>query len=355
MVYQFQKEESRRYDALKVLMCIFVLLIHAFSANFMGAGWSGIGVLYQLTFVVSKVICDCAVPVFLLISSVLLYSKPFSWWANVKKKCRSLLVPYLIFNSLWVVLMFAKHVLGQMLGVKAGDDIDFSTYSLFNWLDAYLGLTEDYKPLLTVLWYVRDLFILNLLAIPIKKLIDLLPIPMLALTLVLWFCEIQIPGIQDYSLPFFVLGYYLVKYDIHLTDIDRKLNKYPVAALYVIATAAVVLLQREVEVVNRLYLLVAVVFWIRCSGRLTRFGKAIDLILPASFFIYLTHRFIYAIIQIVIDESVTIYLITYVLKPAVALAVLLVVYYFLKRFLPGVLAVLVGGRVRKQTVGRGGR
>lgn len=352
MVYKIQKEESRRYDALKVLMCIFVLLIHAFSDDFMEIGRSGTGMLYRCTFIVSRIVCDCAVPVFVLISSVLLYAKPFSWWANVKKKCRSLLVPYLICNSLWVVLMFAKHVLGQKLGIKAGDDIDFATYSLFDWLDAYLGLAGNYKPLLTSLWYVRDLFILNLLAIPIKKLIDLLPIPMLVLTLVLWFGDIQIPGIQDYSLPFFVFGYYLVKYDIHFEDLDRKLNKYLVLAVYVLSMAAVILLQREVVVVSRVYLLAAVVFWIRCSGRLTRFRKAIDLILPASFFIYLTHRFIYAIIQVVVDGSVTIYLATYVLKPVSALAVLLAVFYLLRRYMPGLLAVMVGGRIQKKTEGR---
>lgn len=349
MVYKILKEESRRYDALKVLMCIFVLLIHAFSDDHMGIGWGGVGALYQLTFVVSRVICDCAVPVFILISSVLLYAKPFTWWANLKKKSRSLLVPCLIFNSLWVVLMFVKHVLGQKLGVVAGDDIDFATYGIFDWLDAYLGSTGDYKPLLTTLWYVRDLFLLNLLAIPIKKVVDWLPIPALVATLAVWVLDIQIPGIQDYSLPFFVLGLYLVKYDIHLADIDRKVPKYGILAVYLALTIAVVALERQVEAVNRLYLLSAVLFWLRWSPCLTRFGKTIDLILPATFFLYLGHRFVYAILQVLVDGSLTVYLTTYALKPVVAMAVLLAVFYFLRRFLPGLLALLVGGRVGRRS------
>ena len=345
MIYKIDKETSRRFDALKVLMCVFVLMIHAFSDDHMGLGWDGVGAVYRLTFILSRIVCDCAVPVFILLSSILLYAKPFSWWTNVKKKCRGLLIPYLIVNSLWVAMMFAKHVLGQKLGVRAGDDIDFATYSLFDWLDAYLGLTGDYKPLLTTLWYVRDLFILNLLAIPIKKLIDLLPIPMLGLTLVVWLCDIQIPGIQGYSLTFFIFGYYLVKYDIHFEDLDRKLNKYLVLAVYVLSLALVIWQQRENVLTMRLHLLVAVVFWVRCSGHLTRSGKLIELILPGSFFIYLTHRFIYAIIQVVIDGSVMVYLLMYLVKPAAALAVLLAVFYFMRRFLPGVLSLMVGGRV----------
>lgn len=345
MTYQISNEESKRYDALKVLMCLFVLVIHAFSDKFLGAELGVFAPLYQLTFIASRVICDCAVPVFILISSVLLYAKPINWKTNLKKKCRSLLLPYLIFNSLWVLFMLCKHLLGQWLGIRAGDDIDFAAYSLFDWLDAYLGLTGDYKPLLTALWYVRDLFLLNLLAIPIKKLVDWQPVPVLILTVALWLCPWDLPGIQPYSLYFFIWGYYLVKYQIHLEDLDRKLGKYWLLAAMLLLAAAVTLLQRGVESVNRLYVLVAVLFWIRCSGRLLRFSRPIAVVLPATFFIYLTHRFVYAIIQMAVNDSVTLYLLIYVLKPVLSLGVLLGMFYLLRRFLPKVLAVLVGGRI----------
>lgn len=346
MVYKIQKEESRRLDALKVLMCVFVLMIHAFSDDHMGLGWSVAGAAYQVTFVVSRVICDCAVPVFILISSVLLYAKPFRWWENVKKKCRTLLVPYLIFDTAWVLMMLGK-------GFALGQGNAFAGYAWFDWLDAYLGLTGDYKPVLTTLWYVRDLFLLNLLAIPIKKLIDCLPIPVMVLTLVVWVADIRIPGIQAYSLPFFLFGYYMVKYGIHLEDIDRKLPMAPLAVVYGALTVAVVALQRDVEAVNRLYLLVAVLFWIRCSGWLARADKAIGLVLPGTFFIYLTHRFIYAIIQMVTDGSVKKYLIAYPVKPVLALTVSLAVFYAMKKLMPRVLAVMIGGRSPKAEAGRG--
>jgi hypothetical protein len=95
-------------------------------------------------------------------------------------------------------------------------------------------------------------------------------------------------------------------------------------------------------------LLVSVVFWFRVSAALTRFSKTIDLILPATFFLYLSHRFVYAVIQVLADGSVQIYLLTYILKPLSALAILLGVYYLMHRFLPGVLSLMVGGRVRRK-------
>lgn len=355
MMYRIDKETSGRLDALKVLMTVFVLLIHAFSNDFWGLELGAGAFAYQITFAVSRVLCDCAVPMFMLISSILLFSKPIDWWSNVKKKCRSLLVPYLIFNSLWLVLVFCKHVLGKKLGITAGDDIDLASYSLFDWLDAYLGLTGDYKPLLTSLWYVRDLFILNLLAVPIGKLVDRLPIPMAILTAVGWLFNIDIPGIQGYSLPFFVLGCYFVKYQIRFRDLDRWLDMRLVTAVYLIATAVVVWLQREVGLVVRVYLLVAVVFWIRCSAAPVRQGIVYRKLSQASFFIYLTHRFFYAIIQVAQDGSLTWYLIAYLAKPLVALSGALVIYALLERSLPCVLAVMVGGRVKGYTPRRDGR
>lgn len=344
--YLIDPAESKRYDALKVLMCIFVLVIHAFSISIAAVCPPSLAWAYQITFVLSRIVCDCAVPVFILISSVLLYAKPFRWWPNVKKKVRSLLVPYLIFNSLWVVRVFAKHVLGQKLGIKAGDDVNLATFSLFDWLDAYLGLTGDNKPILTTLWYVRDLFLLNLLALPIKKLVDCLPKLTLLTVVLLWVCDVPIPFIQPYSLTFFILGHYLVRYDIHFHDLDRMLDKYLVGIVFLVLLVLDILLQRQSIPLHRVFLLVSVITCIRASGRLCRFSKRIGVILPASYFIYLTHRFIYAMIETMCPRSMAGYLVVYVCKPAIALVSIVAVYDFLRQYLPGLLGILTGGRVK---------
>ncbi len=345
MTYRIDKEESRRLDVLKVLMCIFVLVIHAFSDDYSPEG-GAYGILYGITFAVSRLICDCAVPVFILISSVLLYAKPFSFWSNLKKKCRSLLVPYFVFNTLWIATIAVKNIL--VPGAEEGG-LDFTKFTLFDWLDAYLGLRgeTEYKPLLSVLWYVRDLFLLNLLALPIKKVVDWLPVPVLIATMTLWISGISIPGIGTYSLCFFVLGYYLVKYDIHVTYADRPWGKILIPVVYLLVLAVDILLERQL-VVNHIFVLISILFWARYSKFFIRFTKVTGLILPASFFIYLTHRFVYAGFQFFENGSVGVFLIQYLLKPPVALAVLLGVFYLLKRFLPRVLAVMLGGRVERR-------
>lgn len=352
--YEIDAEESLRINFLKVLMCIFVLVIHAFSQSVGSRVSDATSGVYFCTFVLSRIICDCAVPVFILISSVLLYAKPFDWRANIKKKSRTLLIPYAIFNTLWIVLVFVKHIAGRKLGITIGDDVDLAVFSLFDWLDAYLGLTDDYKPILTVLWYVRDLFLLNLLAKPIQKLVDKFPVPVLALVLCVWLFDLPLHYIQAYSLVFFILGYYMVKYHIHFKDSDR-FNFKAVAAVYAIVLLADVMLQREVTIVNRLFILVSVVFIAMLSKYCCRVELGINLIAPATFFIYLTHRFVYEVIQIALPNTMNVYLATYLVKPFVALVSMTGFYYLLKRYTPGLLAVLVGDRVRKRFAGSGNK
>ena len=345
MHYRIDKDESRRYEAMKALMCVFVMMIHAYDFSVQPTG-SG-RIMYNATLVISRIICDCAVPMFVLMSAVLLYAKPINWWKNLKKKARSLLIPYFIFNSLWIVWMFCKHIVGKRLGITAGDDIDFSTYSPLQWLDAYLGMIYSAKPILSVLWYVRDLFVLNILAIPLKKLVDLLPIPVLILTLAVWIFDVPMILISPYSLCFFIFGYYLVKYDIHFQSFE-KLNRYAVWLVYLVLLAVDAVLLRRSPIVNRLFIVASVVFFIRFSAVLTKGGKLLDWIAPCSFFLYLTHRFTYALFQAVTGHSFAVYMVSYILKPVLTLVVIVPLFYFMRRFLPGLLSLMVGGRVQKK-------
>ena len=113
---------------------------------------------------------------------------------------------------------------------------EYFSYGVLEWLDAFFVIKGEFKPALTVLWYVRDLFLLNLLAGLIKKLIDKFPKIVLILTPVLWFGCVKSYIIHNYALVFWILGYYIVKYDIHMDVLD-KINMKISTAVYVFCAA----------------------------------------------------------------------------------------------------------------------
>lgn len=311
----------------------------------------GTQLISDLTYFISKIVCDSAVPTYFLVSSVLFYrSTKYTWERNMVKKIRSLLVPYVIFNTLWILMMVMRIVL---LDSPTSGIPDYFSYSMFDWLNAYLGLVGECKPELSLLWFVRDLFLLNILAPVIKWLIDRLPKVMMIFNLIIWFGCIStygentytLYGLHTYALALWIFGYYSVKYDIHMKVLDR-VNVW--AATLAFAAAAILDFVTGWTPFHRLFILVAVLYAVKVSKFLVPEGKMMRLLAPTTFFIYLTHRFIYTIIGFFYENTVLTYSIMYFIKPMIAVLLGALGYYILKRICPGLLGILIGGRVTKR-------
>lgn len=171
MNFQITREQSKRLNILKLLFALFVVYIHCnptkakLSEEILFVEmpkWFSI-----LQYAISEIIPRCSVFGFFLMASLLLYRKEFSWSENIKKKSKSLLIPYLIMNTLWIVLFAVFQKIPQTMSFFANQNNLVANFDLFRWLQAY-GIGEFY-PFLYPLWFIRNLFILNLLAPPNKK------------------------------------------------------------------------------------------------------------------------------------------------------------------------------------------
>lgn len=105
--YQLSKEDSEVISYLKALFAVMVVFIHAryHGVNF-STGTSAFdepGWLYWLKEILSNAVPSCAVPGFFLISGLLLYRKSFKWGSNILRKVRTLLIPYLLAQSFWIL------------------------------------------------------------------------------------------------------------------------------------------------------------------------------------------------------------------------------------------------------------
>ena len=102
--YILSKEESDRINILKYIAIILVVYIHSYatSVNFADGTNTLFTPQWLLLFenMISQIIARCGVPLFFLISSILLFRKQREYKATIKIKIRTLLLPYLIWNSL---------------------------------------------------------------------------------------------------------------------------------------------------------------------------------------------------------------------------------------------------------------
>jgi len=180
-VYLLTREDLEVISILKAILAVMVVFIHAkYSDVNIGGGTIEFNQPMWISFLkdmMSTIITACAVPAFFLLSSIFLYRKEIKWKENLKRKFVSLIIPYFLINTFWI-LFYAIVQNIPMLSVYFSDPAKIvRSWGLREYLNAYLGFTTIgrmgiiYGPL----WFVRDLFFLNIISNVIKKIIDRFP------------------------------------------------------------------------------------------------------------------------------------------------------------------------------------
>lgn len=241
-IYKITEKESQRIQILKLWFSIMVIFIHSYSegVNLIGGDivydvpvW-----LYWIKYVISQVISRCAIPAFFFLSAILLYRKDFTWSDNIIKKIKTLFIPYVILNTFWICFYFMAQHIGAVSIYFSNPDNIIAEWNWTDYINAYLGFIPQndalsYYPMLYPLWFIRDLMFLNIVALLLKRIIDMFPKIIFVFLVVLLLFNIQthIFCLSQSSLVYFCFGYYFVKMDLHLSDID-KLNPMLTVCLY---------------------------------------------------------------------------------------------------------------------------
>lgn len=144
--YIINTEESERIKVLKIWLTIMIIFIHSYTEKVVFTEESVVMQvpiwLYWIKFFVSRIISQCAVPGFFFISAVLLYKKNFTWVENIKKKLKTLLVPYIIFNTLWIVICFIAQNITFLRPYFSQEANIISNWGILEYADAYLGFAS---------------------------------------------------------------------------------------------------------------------------------------------------------------------------------------------------------------------
>lgn len=96
MRYNISKRMSKQLSILKIISIIMVVFIHANVAVHLNANvyWEESIGLDIFKYLISENISRVAVPMFFFISGILLYKNEFSYIDNLKKKIKTLMIPY---------------------------------------------------------------------------------------------------------------------------------------------------------------------------------------------------------------------------------------------------------------------
>ena len=366
MLYIIDKIESNRIICLRTLCVIMVIFLHQYAGDVGNAGFIASGtipsneVLQGIQYIVSRIITFSAVPLFFMLSSVLLYAKEFTWKNNMKKKLKSLIVPYFLWITLYILVYFLGQTLPITSGFFANVGRKVSEMGIADFVGAYTGVGGN-GLFVNALWFLRDLIILNCLAPVIKKTIDRFPLFCFALIAILWNLG-SIPKyliLDNQGVVFFSLGYYIVKYRKRMKQIDDL----PLTGIMLFYSLSIFIEFYFYKTGNQLRTaahsfsaVVGIITLIKitgiiCKNENDRVPKTIKIIADYSFFIYASHDFVQTVFKKVTNkfliQSDTVQMIEYILIPIIVCVVCIYAAVILKRFIPIIYNILTGSREQR--------
>lgn len=278
--YSINPEESERIQIWRLWMTFFMPLRHVYSTAYRigGSGTAALvepGWLRFIQYIFTEIMPRFVPSAFALIAAVLLFRKPFHYGRNIVRKLKSLMLPLFLLTSFWIALYaVGPHIpgLGSLFSSSTARVADWTPSQ---WFAAYLGWTPEHQlpTLLYPLWFMRDLMLMNLIAPAIKWIINRIPrlfLLVLAAMLVWKTDSLFYFHTVHQVFIFFCLGYYVVKYDLHFSDLDKISWKW-IAGLYVLSIAGAYLLRAyadDFSAVRGIPNLMGVLFFAKFMSRL---------------------------------------------------------------------------------------
>ena len=360
--YAISADESTRIKVWRLWLALLVIFAHA-STNTVRVGGENVAALVIpnwlsfVNYVLTIIIARCTTPAFSLISAVLLFRKPFVWRTNAARKFKSMMIPLFLLTSFWVALYAVGPYIPGLRALFSSQTSRVVDWTPRQWFAAYLGWTPEHATptLLYPLWFLRDLMLMHLIAPAIKWIIDRIPRLFLCALAVLLVIKTD-SDFHFYTIHqifiFFCLGYYAVKYDLHLSDLDR-IPWAAIAGLYALTIAGGYLARAyfdDISAVRGIPNLVGVLFFARCTTKI-RDGKWLRMILWLSEYtiaIYLFQErmlgFSKKLLLRVLPASVPTTLVIFYVLPAIIAALCVLIAWLLRRYQPRFYSLITGTR-----------
>jgi succinoglycan biosynthesis protein ExoH len=258
---------------------------------------------------------------------------------TVRKKVRTLLVPFLFWNVTLVAALF----LAQWLGIFSGQRLNLLTTDMRVWADALFAYST--RPVNYPLYFLRDLFVISIIAVIASRFIRAAVVPAVAIAILV--AEYNLDGYLILRTPMliaFLVGAALALYRVPLDLLDRGLPWFAILLLatclahYYAPTGSTGLL---VSILGGLTAWTATSL-VERSAVLQRLARFASLAFP----IYLIHGIIlFGALAIGMEVSNTFTgLIVWLVAPLVIAGLSALSFLAFRAVLPGVASFVTGGR-----------
>ncbi len=367
--------QSKVFDWLRFPLIVGVVFIHCFGEPFDFSSLdlsqpSGLDFYNFFRVSISKVLTHVCVPVFFFISGSLFFIGLEKWskivyLKKIKKRIKSLFVPFLLWNLIGILSPLAGAFRDAgFYGIHCFFE-DKGYWHLFwdcekwnldgiNWIG---GGTPSSSPYLIPLWFLRDLIVVSLCS-PILyfflNFLRSLGVLLLALCYISGIF-LNIPGVSSTAFFFFGAGAFFRLNNIDVTKFSYKYRWFfyiSALVLWILCTLFNGHNTYEGNLVYPIYVIIGSVALLNLATTIVH-NNIITMPLicsKSSFFIYLSHtiwitRIVTLISQKIFggDNALMLFA-SYMFVPLTTIAICILLYSLLSKFMPKVCKILLGGR-----------
>lgn len=348
-------EISKIIDFLRFPATVLVVLLHAYTTLQMTSAME-MSLYTNVSSCISLCLGEIGVPLFFTISGYLFflnYSK-YDYYRKIKTRTKSLLVPYLIWNTFFICVYFIIQQIPTLSPFFSGNNKRIIDYSFIDLIRAYWDCGNwnegNGTPILQTYWYVRNLFILCLFSPVIYYIVKKTNYICVSIIIVLWILKTD-SAFTLSSLSFFGLGAYLSQ-NIDKLWISVKKNLYPLAYSYIIILIIDILLKTNGfypygYYVHRIGILIVIPFLFSLSSKLFYKIPIPKLLTKSSFFIYSLHLPVMLAVRkisyrFISEEYEIIHILLYLASVPIVICICLIFYKLLKKYALNLLNVING-------------
>lgn len=170
-------------------------------------------------------------------------------------------------NTLWIIIFAGCSYIPKIQGFFSKSDNIFENFNWIELLQTY-GVGVEY-PFLYPLWFLRNLLILNVFAIVIKKIIDFAPKTSILIVCIVFLFLHKFPlnnFIGNFcvsDLCMWCFGYFVVKYKVNINKLDGNKIIFILFFAFLIVRIAIMGITIPVlkVVLSRCSLVINIIFW----------------------------------------------------------------------------------------------
>lgn len=349
-------EDSKRITSLRFLLIVFVVFIHAnlsadealnyYHYDFIQPKWIEI-----FKFFVCHTLGGSAVPLFFLFSSYLQFSKNDSYHVLLKKRSKSLLIPYILWTVITIILYYIAQSIPQTESYFKNPINIIRDWGVLEYLKAFTYHNKNF-PLVFQFWFCRDLMILIILSPLIKSLCTKFPGIMIILSSVFAVKEIPIFFTNSSSLFFYVAGYYFATYKISFFRLSDRIKLYEYIIVIIISLFFDFSFNSKYSF-GFLRIIISSMFILKVSNYFILNQKIYEILeyfSGYSFFLYAVHMpFLGMVINKLSQKYIPLHgflcLIQFLIAALLILLVGTLFGIMLNKFFPKIFKILNGGRI----------